>query len=358
MARFLMVDIGAGTMDILYFNEDMGTSYKAVARSPVLSLAEKAASLSGNLLVTGREMGGGPITQVLQMRARQAEVAMTASAALTIHHDLQRVESMGIRIVEDEEAEELKGSRRYSTLEIGDIEPHRLERVVQGLGVDFEFDVVAVCAQDHGTAPPGVSHLDYRHNLFKSFLDKSPLPQTLMFSLEELPATFNRLKSIGDAARTLPTREVYVMDSGMAAIAGASREIRASGKNRILVLDVATSHTVGAALEGEEIAGFFEYHTHQVTLERLERLVRELADGDLEHQRILAEGGHGAYVRKPLGYEAIEIIVATGPKRELLMNSTLPIVYGAPFGDNMMTGTVGLLESVRKAKGLGPLPYL
>jgi uncharacterized protein (DUF1786 family) len=114
---------------------------------------------------------------------------------------------------------------------------------------------------------------------------------------------------------------------------------------------------VGAALEGDEIAGFFEYHTHQLTLERLERLVRELADGDLEHQRILAEGGHGAYVRKALGYEAMEIIVATGPRRDLLMNSTLPIVYGAPFGDNMMTGTVGLLESVRKLKGLGPLPY-
>ena len=52
MSRFLMVDIGAGTMDILYFDEESPQHYKAVARSPVLGLAEKAARLPGTLLVT------------------------------------------------------------------------------------------------------------------------------------------------------------------------------------------------------------------------------------------------------------------------------------------------------------------
>jgi hypothetical protein len=32
--------------------------------------------------------------------------------------------------------------------------------------------------------------------------------------------------------------------------------------------------------------------------------------------------------------------------------------YGAPLGDNMMTGTAGLLEAIRRRKGLAPLPVL
>jgi uncharacterized protein (DUF1786 family) len=148
------------------------------------------------------------------------------------------------------------------------------------------------------------------------------------------------------------------MDSGMAAILGASLDLRAAGKQRIMVLDIATSHTVGAALDGGEVAGFFEYHTRDITLGRLEQLLADLADGKLEHRRILSEGGHGAYTRKAFGYGACEIIVATGPQRKLLRNSRLPIHFGAPFGDNMMTGTAGLLEAVRRRKGLKPIIYM
>jgi hypothetical protein len=101
MSRFLMVDIGAGTMDILYYDTDADLHYKAVVKSPVRYLAEKAARLPGNLLVTGNEMGGGPITEVLKKRAKEAEVAMSVSAAASLHHDLDRVRSWGIRIIDD-----------------------------------------------------------------------------------------------------------------------------------------------------------------------------------------------------------------------------------------------------------------
>ena len=70
------------------------------------------------------------------------------------------------------------------------------------------------------------------------------------------------------------------------------------------------------------------------------------------HEQVLAEGGHGAYVRKAFGFEAVELIVATGPKRRLVENSKLPIAFGAPLGDNMMTGTAGLLQAIKKRKGL------
>jgi uncharacterized protein (DUF1786 family) len=168
----------------------------------------------------------------------------------------------------------------------------------------------------------------------------------------------NRLRSIAKNASALPAAEIYVMDSGMAAILGASMDSLAQAKKHFLLLDIATSHTVGAAMQGEELAGFFEYHTRDITLERLETLLRDLADGKLSHRQILAEGGHGAFLRCSVGFEAVEAIIATGPRRKLIEKSDLPVHYGAPWGDNMMTGTVGLLEALRRRKGLEPIVYL
>ena len=57
MSRFLLLDVGAGTLDVLYWDDQSGQHYKAVVRSPVLTIAERAGSIGGNLLVTGVEMG-------------------------------------------------------------------------------------------------------------------------------------------------------------------------------------------------------------------------------------------------------------------------------------------------------------
>ena len=358
MSRFLMIDVGAGTMDILYYDDTADLHYKAVVRSPVRSVAEKAESLSGNLLITGCEMGGGPISAVLKQRAQSAEVVMTASAAFTLHHNLEKVRSWGIRIVEDADIKAYRKKEDYHTVTLGDIDIDRLRQIVEGFGVPFAFDIVGLCAQDHGMPPDGSSHLDYRHTIYKKKLDDNPFPHALLYEKNRVPPDLNRLCSIACLAGALPADEIYVMDSGMAAILGASMDNRAQTKEKILVLDIATSHTVGAALMGQEIAGFFEYHTHDITLERLESLLEALADGKLIHQKILQEGGHGAYTRKAFGFETTEAIIATGPKRKLVKNSRLPILFGAPWGDNMMTGTVGILEAIRRQKGLKEITYL
>ncbi len=357
MSKFLMIDIGAGTMDVLFYDTQSDLHYKAVVKSPVRYLAEKAMAVSGNLLVVGNEMGGGPITQVLLERARQAEVIMSVSAASTLNHDQEKVKSWGIKLVEDDRAEDMRGNQNYSVITLSDIEPRRLADIVKSFGVPYEFDAVVICAQDHGIPPPGVSHLDFRHNMFQASLGKNPYPQTLLYKSDQVPGSMNRLKSIARSAAVLPAEEIYVMDSGMAAILGASKDSLAQEKKRFLVLDIATSHTVGAAMAGEEIAGFFEYHTQDITLEKLEDLLRDLADGKLSHRQILSQGGHGAFLRRALGFNTIETIIATGPKRKLLAGSQLPIEYGAPWGDNMMTGTVGLLEALRRSKGLEPITY-
>ncbi len=354
MGRFLTLDIGAGTMDVLVVDEDCKEHFKAVVKAPVRLLAEEVGACSGNIVVTGVEMGGGPFSTVLKERARKSEVAMTASAAATVHHDLNRVRSSGIRIVSEEEARSLAGREDWNEFVSEDIERGRIRRIIESFGVPFQFDVVGVCAQDHGVPPPGHSHLDYRHHIFKNVLDENPIPGALLYEGGELPETLNRLRSIAQTASSLPAREVFVMDSGAAAILGASLDPRAEGLRNIGILDIATSHTIGALLSGGEVAGFFEYHTRDMTLARMEALFEELAEGTLEHKRILSEGGHGAYVRKTLGKEAVQIILTVGPKRSMVKGSSLPVQYGAPWGDNMLTGAVGVLEAVRRRKRLEP----
>jgi uncharacterized protein (DUF1786 family) len=355
MSRFLIIDIGAGTMDVLWYDFETSLSYKAVAASPTLSLAHEVKSLEKDVLITGCEMGGGPISEALIQRATNSRVVMGASAAATIHHDLHRVGSFGIQVVDDEEAEALRGDAGFSHLTIGDLDIDRLRHLLQGLGVPFSFEVAGICAQDHGIPPKGISHLDYRHTIFKARMDDNPHAHALVYRNDEVPPTFSRLTAIGESAKSLPADEIYLMDSGMAAILGATLDPQAARKERILTLDVATSHTVGGALEQGEICGFFEYHTRDITMERLETLMPQLAAGDLDHTKILSEGGHGAYTRTAFGFEAAEIILVTGPKRWMLKNTRLPIVFGAPLGDNMMTGTAGGLEAIRRRKGLGPL---
>lgn len=358
MSRFLLLDVGAGTLDVLYWDDESGTPCKAVVRSPVLTIPEFAESVRGNLLITGVEMGGGALLDVLSRRAREARVVISASAAATLSHNAERVRKAGLKIVDDAQAAALAAQGGYTLLELTDLPRERLERLVTGFGVPFEFDIIGVCAQDHGVAPPGKSHLDFRHEIMKEALDRVPSPFSLLFEKAAVPRHLNRLKSIAETASSFPCREVFVMDSGMAAVTGACMDFRLKGKKRFIVLDIATSHTVCAAMDDGEVAGIVEYHTRDLTLEKLESLIVDLAEGKLVHERVLAEGGHGAYIRKAFGFDAVELIVATGPKRRLVADSKLPIHFGAPLGDNMMTGTAGLLHAIKKRKGLDLLLYL
>jgi uncharacterized protein (DUF1786 family) len=352
MGGYLLLDVGAGTLDVLFYDDRSGLNYKAVVKSPVLYLAERAQSISGNLLITGVEMGGGNLLDVLSDRARNAQVVVCASAAHTLSHNPDRIRKAGITIIEDSEAPKFAASGGYTSLNLSDFPHEHLESMVRSFGVPFQFDVVGVCAQDHGVPPAGGSHLDFRHEIIKAALDQKPSAETLLYEKGNVPVFLNRLRSAAETASKLPCKEVYVMDSGIAAILGASTDFQLRDSKRFMVIDIATSHTVCAAIEEGEIAGLVEYHTRDLSLEKLESLLVDLADGKLSHKQVLAEGGHGAYTRKAFGFEAVEHIVATGPKRRLATNSKLPISFGAPLGDNMMTGTTGLLEAIRRRKGL------
>ncbi len=358
MSRFLMLDIGAGTLDILHYDDVSGEHFKAVAPSPVRQVAWTIERSRGPLAVSGVEMGGGPVTEALLDRVRESSVAISHSAAATLNHNLDKVREWGFTLVPDESFEAFAADFSHTPVHLADIQAERIIQILASLGLPLTCDVVAVCGQDHGVPPPGVSHLDFRHNLYQRLLAEQPSPAELLFRSDQVPPAFNRLRSMALSAAGLGASEVYVMDSGMAAILGAAQDGQAAGPDPVAVLDIATSHTVAAVVHQDSLEGFFEYHTRDITLARLETLLHDLADGRIDHAAILAEGGHGAYLRRPVGFDSIKSVIATGPKRRLLDGSRLSIKWGAPWGDNMMTGTVGLLEAVRRRRQMEPIQYI
>jgi len=82
----------------------------------------RAARLPGDLVVTGCEMGGGPVTEVLRRRAKTNEVIASLSAAATLHHDAEKVRSWGITVVDDAEAEKLRRRKRHAHLVLQAVE--------------------------------------------------------------------------------------------------------------------------------------------------------------------------------------------------------------------------------------------
>ena len=104
-------------------------------------------------------------------------------------------------------------------------------------------------------------------------------------------------------------------------------------------------HITAATIEDEKITGLFEHHTGMLSRGKIEILLKKFIIGKLTNKEIYDDGGHGCCIAKPIG--DVDII-ATGPKRNILLGSELNIDFVNPYGDTMITGNVGLTECVKK----------
>jgi len=138
------------------------------------------------------------------------------------------------------------------------------------------------------------------------------------------------------------------MDTAPAAVMGAILDPRLSIKNRVQVVNVGNFHTLAFRLGPGGIEGVFEHHTGLIDLPKLEKLLVSLADGSLTHETVFADHGHGAliYDSQPLLLLEGDIGVAvTGPRRNLMRESSLRPYFAVPFGDMMIAGCFGLLAA-------------
>jgi uncharacterized protein (DUF1786 family) len=175
----------------------------------------------------------------------------------------------------------------------------------------------------------------------------------------------------------MPAKEIplVVMDTAPTAVLGATLDPRVSSRRRALVANVGNFHTLAFRLGLEGIEGVFEHHTGLIDLAKLENLLLALADSSLSHEMVFGDHGHGALIYQPQKFDLHDGhfgVAVTGPRRNMLWQSSLRPYFAVPYGDMMLTGCFCLLsaaadvlpellapvkDSLHREGGLGTPPW-
>ena len=339
----LAVDIGAGTQDILLFNESMPLegSFKMVLPSFTVMLAgwiDRARIDRRPVFLKGPTMGGGAITRAVRRHIEAGlDVYATKTAALSLNDDLTRVEGMGVLIGDDAPAGAV-------VLETGDL---RLDLISQSFGLfGIEMpEVVAVAVQDHGYSP-GRSNRQARFEQMAEMMRKGGLFED--FAYREPPAFFSRMAAVSTCLREKDTPS-FVMDTGPAAILGATLDPRY--REPALVVNIGNGHTIAAVVQDGRMVSLFEHHTSLLDVGRIGVLAKALCEGTLSNEAVFADGGHGAHVEEAVGIDRLQSVLVTGPRRHKLLSGLSDLgdpISAAPGGDMMIAGSLGLVEAWRR----------
>lgn len=342
--RILTVDIGTGTQDILIF--EAGTvienAVQLIMPSPTALLAERVKRATADrtgLLLTGVTMGGGPDHWAIEAHLKAGlPVYATPDAARTFDDDLSRVEAMGVRVVDGDRR--LDGVRR---LEMRDFYWPELMQALDAFGVSTDFDAVAIAVFDHGAAPPGVSDRRFRFDYLREQVERGIGLEGFGFLAAEIPERMTRMRAV--AASWSGSAPLFLMDTGPAAVLGALDDDAVARLPSLLVVNLGNFHTIAALLDGRRISGLLEHHTGELTREKLEGCLDQLAAGTLSNQQVFDDMGHGALELGSPSH-APEAVAVTGPRRALLDRSRLRPHFAVPHGDMMLAGCFGLLRAL------------
>ncbi|WP_405298514.1 DUF1786 domain-containing protein [Methanobrevibacter sp.] len=339
--RILAIDVGTGTQDIMIYDteKELENSLKLVLPSPHLYISQQIREIENDLYFTGEIMGGGKIKKsLLEHMKKGYKVVMEPTCAKTIRDNIEQVKSLGIEI-----ADENKDYTDYSKIRLGDINIKKLSEFLLGYDLDFDFDGIAIAVQDHGYNE-NMGDRDFRFEKIREKVSHPISPLEFGFK-EDVPEYFTRMQAVrrqikDEGIEILP----LVMDTKFASIAGMCYDEVASRLNSFIVIDIGNGHTTAASIENGKIQGVFEHHTSSLTGESLERYIKRLASGEITHEEVHEDFGHGAHVLNPIS--EIEKVIVSGPKRELIEKTNLDWHHAAPGGDVMMTGTIGLIKTI------------
>jgi uncharacterized protein (DUF1786 family) len=360
--KILTVDIGTGTQDIFLFDSSLSieNGFKLVLPSPTMMVRrriQQATSGSSAIVLTGRQMGGGPSAWAAQEHARLGlPVFATPDAALTLDDDPTRVAALGVQIISEEEA--LLLPENVVRIESRDFDFELIASVFSRFGVQLkDLDCVAVAVFDHGAAPPGLSDRQFRFNYLDLRIRERNALTSFAFLSSQVPAEMSRLQSVAHCASSLGC-PLIVMDTAPAAVLGATFDPIVAKVDRPLIVNIGNFHTLAFRLSHGLIEGLFEHHTGEIDAAKLEGYLRALAAGTLKHKDVFSDMGHGAliYPSIPLELGGGEFdVVVTGPRRGLLRPETNPATrqltpglrryFAVPFGDMMLSGCFGLLAA-------------
>jgi len=342
--RVLAIDVGTGTQDILIIEAGgvIENAVQLIMPSPTALLAERVKQATQDrvdLVLTGVTMGGGPDHWAVEAHLQAGlKVFATPDAARTFDDDLERVATMGIRIVDSPAA-----ANRARHLEMRDFYLAELMEALAAFGVSTAFDAIAVAVFDHGAAPPDVSDRRFRFDYLREQVERGIGLEGFGFLAAEIPARMTRMRAV--AGGWTGEEPLFLMDTGPAAILGALDDAVVAAADPVVVLNVGNFHTIAALLDQRRIAGLFEHHTGQLTRPKLEQYLDELATGALSNDQVFDDMGHGA-LELGLNPSPPKQLAVTGPRRGLLDGSPLQPHLAVPHGDMMLAGCFGLLRAL------------
>src|ERR1700732_3475559 len=194
--RILAIDVGTGTQDILILEAGsvIENAVQLIMPSPTALLAERVKQATQDrvdLVLTGVNMGGGPDHWSVEAHLKEGlKVYATPDAARTFDDDLDRVATMGVRIVESPAA--ANGARR---LELRDLYMVEVLEALRAFRVSTVFDAVAVAVFDHGAAPPGVSDRRFRFDYLREQVGRGIGLGGFGFLAAEIPVRMTRMQA-------------------------------------------------------------------------------------------------------------------------------------------------------------------
>ena len=338
--RILAIDVGTGTQDIMIYDteKELENSIKLVLPSPHLYISQQIKEIENDIYFTGEIMGGGKIKKsILEHMEKGYKVVMEPTCAKTIRDNIEQVKSLGIEITD-----ESKDYSDYTKIEMGDIDIKKLSEFLLGYDLEFDFDEIAIAVQDHGYNE-NMGDRDFRFEKIREKVSHPISPLEFGFK-KDLPEYFTRMQAVRRQVKNEGIDKLpLVMDTKFASIAGMCYDEVAKKLNSFVVIDIGNGHTTAASIENGKIQGVFEHHTSSLTGESLERYIKRLASGEITHEEVHEDFGHGAHVLNPIS--EIEKVIVSGPKRELIEKTNLDWHHAAPGGDVMMTGTIGLIKT-------------
>ncbi len=346
--RILAIDVGAGTQDILLWEDGqpMENNVKLVLPSWTAILArqvEQATRESRPIFLNGNLMGGGPVVGALKRHMKAGHpVYTTPRAALTIRDNLDQVRERGYVIIGEGEWLDEPDALRLRTR---DVDLDALASALAPFGVTVP-ETVAIAVQDHGECLEGSNRL-FRFQLWREFVEGGGDMLNLVY--REPPACYTRMRAVQQDAPG-----AVMMDTGPAALWGIIEDERAAAHydDGFIAVNLGNQHTLGVLLRRGRILGLFEHHTGAMgkgepRSEKLAGLVNRLRDGTLTNEEVYEDHGHGAFISPE--YEpssGFNFVAVTGPQRR--MAAGLGYHFAAPHGDMMLTGSFGLVTATRR----------
>ena len=350
--KFLAIDIGTGTQDILVFDSRLNieNGFKIVVPSPTMIVHQKllnAMKQRKNVLLTGYTMGGGPSRWAAEAHIRSGlKIFATPDAALSFDDNLQVIEEIGIKVIGEEETKNIPANFEMITLRDFDFQAIQTSLTQFGVSLDH-LAAIAIAVFDHGVAPGNISDRQFRFEYIKKRIKEVNKLSGFAYRPEHIPDFLTRFKAVTNSAKDLPF-PLLVMDTAPAAILGSLLDSSTQKRDRNLIINFGNLHTLGFKLNRKGIEGVFQHHTGEISHNSIDRIIQRFADGALTNREIFEDKGHGAIIidHTPYLLDQSDAVTVSGPRRSMMSQSKIKHHNAAPFGDMMISGCFGLLSAL------------